>query len=205
MSTLRMFNNAKSSAKQRGIPFLLSYGEWLAVWQESGHLQERGRESGKYVMARNGDAGAYEVGNVSIITGAQNAADAAANGCLAGRRVGKQASPEELEANRRAPLRHVSTELGSIPCSYREAVRLAWNLRGLQQMTRQQLATEAQLTPQHVSDYLAPDDNAGRRDLPAEAISRFENVVGNTLVSQWLARQSKLTVLEEMQATRAAA
>lgn len=29
--------------------------------------------------------------------------------------------------------------------------------------------------------------------------------IGNTLVSQWVARQSKLTVWEEVQATRAAA
>lgn len=89
--------------------------------------------------------------------------------------------------------------------TYRDAVRMAWKLRRIPGMTKAMLAHFAQLTPQHVSDYLAADDNAGRRDLPAEAISRFENAVGNTLVSQWLARQSKLTVLEEMQATRAAA
>lgn len=87
--------------------------------------------------------------------------------------------------------------------TYRHAVRLAWDLRRVQYMTRQQLATEAELYPQHVTDYLANDDKPGRRDLPADAVARFEGVVGNTLVSQWLAAQSKLTVLEEMQATRA--
>lgn len=89
--------------------------------------------------------------------------------------------------------------------TYRDAVRLSWALRRVKGMSKAMLSSFAQLTPQHVSDYLAEDDNAGRRDLPAEAISRFESVVGNTLVSQWLARQSNLTVLEEMQATRAAA
>lgn len=89
--------------------------------------------------------------------------------------------------------------------SYRDAVRAAWELRRVRGMKKAMLAHFAELTPQHVSDYLAPDDNPGRRDLPAEAISRFEYAVGNTLVSQWLARQSNLTVLEEMQATRMAA
>jgi predicted transcriptional regulator len=89
--------------------------------------------------------------------------------------------------------------------SYRDAVRMAWSLRRVQGMTKTMLAHFAELTPQHVSDYLAKDDNHGRRDLPADAISRFERVVGNTLVSQWVARQSNLTVWEEVQATRAAA
>lgn len=89
--------------------------------------------------------------------------------------------------------------------SYRDAVRTAWKLRRIPGMTKAMLAHFAELTPQHISDYLAEDDNAGRRDLPADSIARFENVVGNTLVSQWVARQSQLTVLEEMQATRAAA
>ena len=87
--------------------------------------------------------------------------------------------------------------------TYRQAVRLAWKLRRVHYMTQQQLATEAGLYPQHVTDYLHEDDKPSRRDLPAEAVARFESVVGNSLVSQWLAAQSKLTVLEEMQATRA--
>lgn len=86
--------------------------------------------------------------------------------------------------------------------TYREAVRLCWQLRRVAFMTRQQLSSEAQLYPQHVTDYLHEDDKPQRRDLPACAISRFEAVVGNTLVSQWLASQSKLTVLEELTATR---
>jgi hypothetical protein len=89
--------------------------------------------------------------------------------------------------------------------TYRQAVRLAWRMRRVQYMTKSQLAAEAELYPQHVTDYLAEDDKPSRRDLPAGAVARFESVVGNTLVSQWLAAQSKLTVLEEMQATRAVA
>lgn len=87
--------------------------------------------------------------------------------------------------------------------TYREAVRLSWHLKRVHHMTRQQLASEAELYPQHVTDYLHEDDKPSRRSLPADAIARFEAVVGNTLISQWLAAQSKLTVLEEMTATRA--
>jgi hypothetical protein len=89
--------------------------------------------------------------------------------------------------------------------TYREAVRLAWKFRAEEDMTRQELATKAKLHPQHVTDYLHEDDRPRRRNLPADAVARFEGVVGNSLVSQWLAAQSKLTVLEEMQATRVAA
>jgi hypothetical protein len=89
--------------------------------------------------------------------------------------------------------------------TYREAVRLAWRFRRAESMTRQQLATEAGLYPQHVTDYLHEDDKPSRRDLPADKVAAFEDVIGNSLVSQWLANQSKLTVLEEMQATRAVA
>lgn len=89
--------------------------------------------------------------------------------------------------------------------TYRQAVRLAWKLKRVHKMTRQQLASEAELYPQHVTDYLHEDDKPGRRDLPAEALPRFEAVVGNTLISQWLARHAKLTVLEEITATKAVA
>jgi flagellar biosynthesis chaperone FliJ len=86
--------------------------------------------------------------------------------------------------------------------TYRQAVRLAWKLKRVSKMTRQQLASEADLYPQHVTDYLHEDDKPSRRDLPAEALPRFESVIGNTLVSQWLAAQSQLTVLEQITATQ---
>lgn len=84
--------------------------------------------------------------------------------------------------------------------SYRHAVKLAWQLKRVSNATKQQLANHTGLPPQHISDYLAIDDKPKRRDLPGKGIPKFECFVGNTLVSQWLARQSKLTVLEEIQA-----
>jgi hypothetical protein len=88
--------------------------------------------------------------------------------------------------------------------TYRQAVKVAFELRR-DGVSKRDLATDARLTVQHVSDYLAKDDKPFRRSLPASKVADFERVVGNTLVSQWLAAQSRLTVLEEMQATRAVA
>ena len=89
--------------------------------------------------------------------------------------------------------------------SYRQAVRQAWAMRRIHFMTVAQLAAEGGFVRQHVGDWLEEDDRPRRRNLPAACIAVFETLVGNTLISQWLAARSQLTVLEEMQATRAAA
>ncbi|MFD1709072.1 XRE family transcriptional regulator [Ottowia sp. GY511] len=89
--------------------------------------------------------------------------------------------------------------------TYRDAVRLAWARKRVHYATQRQLAAETGMPPQHVSDYLHTDDGPTRRDLPAWRIPEFEAFVGNTIVSQWLALQARLTVLEELQASRLAA
>lgn len=95
--------------------------------------------------------------------------------------------------------------LVSMAKTYRQAVRLAWASRRIHYATQRQLAAEAGLYAPHVSDYLAQDDKPSRRSLPAEHIPGFEAFVGNTIITQWIAAQANLTVLEELQATRAAA
>lgn len=68
----RPYRAHKSSAKQRGIGFTLTYDQWLKIWFLSGRLEERGI----YVMSRPYDTGAYELGNVFIQTASQNGKDA---------------------------------------------------------------------------------------------------------------------------------
>lgn len=92
--------------------------------------------------------------------------------------------------------------LGTIT-TYREACRQCWALRTRPRMTARQLAEETGCYPSHISDYLSADDK--KRDLPARHIADFEVACGNRLVSQWLARRSELTVLEELGLKRAAA
>lgn len=84
--------------------------------------------------------------------------------------------------------------------SYRHACRLAWHLRRVRNLTRRTLAEQAGLYPPHVSDYFSAHEN--RRELPARHVAAVERVLGNTAISQWLAQQSQLTVLEELQAQR---
>ncbi len=88
--------------------------------------------------------------------------------------------------------------------SYRHAVRLCWALRRASHWGPLDMARHCGFTRQHVSDWLQADDAPTRRSLPAGQIAAFESACGNTLVTQWLAAQARLTVLEELQASRAA-
>src|SRR6516225_9333463 len=63
----RRFRQQRTQAKVRGIEWELPYWEWLQIWQDSGHLDERGRRKGQWVMARNGDIGPYAAWNVKIV------------------------------------------------------------------------------------------------------------------------------------------
>jgi len=99
----------------------------------------------------------------------------------------------------------VPVELMRTVHTFRQACRLGWQLRRVRNMTFRQLAAEAGLHYQHVTDYFHPDDNPRRRDLPAEKIDAVEGALGNTAMSQHVAGRSLLTVLEEMQASRRAA
>lgn len=62
----RKYRAHKDNAKKRNIPFLLSFDEWMDIWQRSGHYNERGNRKGQYCMSRYNDIGAYQIGNVFI-------------------------------------------------------------------------------------------------------------------------------------------
>jgi hypothetical protein len=66
----------KGKAKQRGIPFELTFDEWWDIWQESGKWEQRGRHKDQYCMSRVNDCGGYEFGNVFIQCHADNVKDA---------------------------------------------------------------------------------------------------------------------------------
>jgi len=68
----RAYHQHRGNAKLRGVSFLLSFEEWYDVWISSGYWDQRGPASDQYCMARFGDVGAYEVGNVKIITNREN-------------------------------------------------------------------------------------------------------------------------------------
>ena len=66
------YDQHKYRAGRRGIPFELTFKQWLKIWQDSGHLHERGHRQGQYVMARFFGRGSYRVGNVRIIPAGNN-------------------------------------------------------------------------------------------------------------------------------------
>lgn len=70
--------NQKKSAGYRKIKWELTFPEWMEIWKQSGHFDERGQGTGKYCMARICDRGSYSLGNVEIITHNQNSIDARA-------------------------------------------------------------------------------------------------------------------------------
>jgi hypothetical protein len=65
----------RENARRRGVSFLLSFDSWWNIWEP--HWERRGCGRGELVMARHSDSGPYAVGNVEIITHAQNVKDAA--------------------------------------------------------------------------------------------------------------------------------
>lgn len=71
----KQFHNQHRSALVRNVPWEISLPEWVSVWRESGHYDERGRGRSGYCMARLGDKGAYAIGNVYITTAADNVRD----------------------------------------------------------------------------------------------------------------------------------
>jgi hypothetical protein len=88
--------------------------------------------------------------------------------------------------------------------NYRDAVRLCWALRRAKGLKPADLG-QFGFTRQHVGDYLNVDDHPTRRSLPGQRIKEFEDLMGNNAITQWLASQARLTVLEEIQAMRASA
>jgi hypothetical protein len=194
------FHQHRAGAAYRGIPFLFTFEQWLGMWVDSGKWHLRGKGGEGYVMARKGDVGPYSVENVEILTAAQNSRDAHRNG----RHIYREPQrPGDYLMT--LPPTNAPSEVVDGCESYRDAVRTCWKARRVQELTMRSLAAILAARPQHVSDWIIDDDLPSRRDLPAYLIRDFEWVCGNTLVSQWLAARSSLTVLEEMQAERAAA
>jgi hypothetical protein len=93
---LLAYNRHIGNARQRGVPFLLTFEEWWRIWDASGKWEQRGARKGHYVMARFGDAGPYTVGNVRICTHSENNAEMNRNS------RGKPATAKELAAMAKA-------------------------------------------------------------------------------------------------------
>lgn len=81
--------------------------------------------------------------------------------------------------------------------TYREACRAAWGLRYVRNMTFLTMCEIGGLTRQHVSDWFMNDDSKTRKSMPAHAIPIFEEIVGNHLITQWIAFQAGYVLSKE--------
>jgi hypothetical protein len=92
--------------------------------------------------------------------------------------------------------------------SYREACRLCWDQRRIKGLTLAMLASISDLYASHVTDYFHKEDQdkkgRRRRMLPAEQVAVVESILGNHAITQWLAGQKKLTIMERIISKRAA-
>lgn len=99
------------------------------------------------------------------------------------------------------PMRFLPKELIDECTTYREACVLAWKHRTFVGLTESYLAVVCDLYQQHVSDYFRPDerDEKGRRrrELPAHRIGTVQAQLGNGAISQWLARDMGVRLVEE--------
>lgn len=67
------YSRQKSVAKQRGIQWEITFDEWWNLW--SPYYRLRGRGTNGLCMAREGDSGAYKIGNVYLTTNLGNMKD----------------------------------------------------------------------------------------------------------------------------------
>jgi len=65
----------KANASRRGVAFNLSFAQWWSIWEGSGQWTRRGNRRGLWCMARIGDVGGYEMGNVRIVRHETNTAE----------------------------------------------------------------------------------------------------------------------------------
>ena len=73
------FYRIRYTAGRRGIPYNLSFEQWVWIWQRAlgqNWWEYLGKRRGQYCMARFGDRGTYEIGNVQIILGTENVSEA---------------------------------------------------------------------------------------------------------------------------------
>lgn len=100
----------KRNADRRGIRFELSFQQYLLIWLESGHLEERGTAPDQYCLSRYQDKGSYRVGNVEVKTNRENSIE---NGTLNAKR-----------RKRRIPAPHGCIVEGTYYPSYRAAAKV---------------------------------------------------------------------------------
>lgn len=66
------FLQQRASARYRGVEFRLTFEQWRDWWMATGHIDDRGKQRGQWVMGRPFDSGPYEVGNLVCLRAEDN-------------------------------------------------------------------------------------------------------------------------------------
>lgn len=74
-SRARCYLEQRRNSITRGIRWEINFPDWCRLWDESGKWEERGRGKNGYCMSRVGDSGPYKIGNVEIVSNAENIKD----------------------------------------------------------------------------------------------------------------------------------
>lgn len=72
----KAFFDQRHNAARRRVAFKFDFWTWKEWWQATGKWDQRGKGTGKYVMARIGDVGPYAPWNVKCITYEANLVEA---------------------------------------------------------------------------------------------------------------------------------
>ena len=96
----KLFTSHKNHSKCRGISFEFTFEEWIKWWENALGTEWRilrGKNKGKYVMARIGDVGSYSSNNVECMLHEQNCKDRRENKTAAkGENIGTSKLTKEL-------------------------------------------------------------------------------------------------------------
>src|SRR5882672_1516507 len=95
------YSTHRNVSIRRGIEFLLTFDEWMKIWSDSGHWNERGTKKGQYCMSRFNDIGSYSINNVKILLHEENVIECNNRRDWANNRKGKKQSIETREKIRK--------------------------------------------------------------------------------------------------------
>lgn len=123
-----LYQTHRQNARLRNIPFRLTFEQWWRIWQRSGKWKQRGTRADQYCMARPGDRGAYELGNIVIVRNRENRAERNRNNPMKGKNnpaFGKDYWATDTEAGRKRRKAAISKRLKGVRKSAETRARMS--------------------------------------------------------------------------------
>ncbi|AAX63608.1 PHG31p119nc [Aeromonas phage 31] len=103
------YSNQKRRALHRGIEWKFTFESWLSWWENTGRINDRGRNKGQYVMCRNNDTGPYSPDNVYCGTHSDNLRDTYNAGNKIAFTAGFLGKSHSIESKLKISINHANT------------------------------------------------------------------------------------------------